>query len=167
MILGFRILQKSSDKPHMEYSLPNARLLLDALTVSFERLKTGGKAAVPLPVLRAILSVAVASLPFSEEFYLSTYSDVAAAHKAGQIQDLHSHFVASGFFEGRLGGKPEVDESFYRKTYPDVAMAITKGEVASGYEHFIKAGALEGRSPNPGFMRSMKYWQEIFARARS
>jgi hypothetical protein len=157
---------QAADHP-MENSLPNARLLLDALAVSPERLKAAGKAAVPLPVLRALLSAAVASQPFNEEFYLSTYSDVSAAHKAGQIEDLRSHFIASGFLEGRLGAKPDVDEGFYRKTYPDVAVAISKGEVASGYEHFVTAGAWEGRSPNAASQRSMKYWQDVFAKARS
>jgi hypothetical protein len=146
----------------MDYFLPNAKILLDALSLTPERLKAGTRAPVPLPILRAILTTSAAKLPFDKEFYLGTYSDVAAAFKTGRIQDLHSHFAETGYFEGRLGSKPYVDEAYYRKTYPDVATAINSGALKSGYEHYIKTGAGEGRSPNAEHVQFMKYWQEVF-----
>ena len=148
----------------MDYSLPHARVLLEAMTLTAERLKSGTKAAVPLPILRAILAAATSQMPFNKEFYLATYSDVAAACRAGQIRDPHAHFIESGYLEGRQGAKPEVDESYYRKTYPDVAAAIGKEEIKSAYEHYVKSGAAEGRYPNEAYMAHMKYWQEVFSR---
>jgi hypothetical protein len=146
----------------MDYFLPNAKILLDALLLTPERLKTGVRAAVPLPILRAILTTSASKLPFDKDFYLATYNDVAAAYKSGRIQDLHSHFAETGYFEGRFGSKPDVDEAYYRKAYPDVATAINSGGVKSGYEHYIKTGAAEGRSPNAEHVQLMRFWQEIF-----
>ena len=146
----------------MDHFLPHAKILLGAMLLTPERLKTGARAAVPLPILRAILTASASNLPFDKEFYLATYSDVASAYKAGRIQDVHTHFVETGYFEGRLGSNPNVDEAYYRKTYPDVATAIKSGALKSGYEHYIKTGAAEGRSPNAEHVQLMKYWQEIF-----
>jgi hypothetical protein len=148
----------------MDYFLPNAKILLDAMMLTPERLLTGTRAAVPLPILRAILTTAASKLPFDKDYYLATYSDVATAYKAGRIKDLHSHFAETGYFEGRLGSKPNVDEAYYRKTYPDVATAINSGALKSGYEHYIKIGATEGRAPNAEHEHFRKYWQEIFAK---
>jgi hypothetical protein len=151
----------------MDAFLPNAQVLLEAMMLTPARLRSGTRAAVPLSVVRAILASAAAALPFNEEFYLKTYSDVAEAHRSGQIRDLHAHFVASGFLEGRLGSEPGLDEQFYRRAYPDVATAIAKGELKSGYEHYIKAGAREGRSPNPAHLRAMKQWEEASSKTET
>jgi len=147
----------------MDYFLPHGRVLLDAMMLTPDRLKSGTKAAIPLPVLRAILAVAISELPFNKDFYLATYSDVATAYRAGQIRDPHVHFIESGYLEGRQGTKPDVDENYYRKTYPDVAAAISRGEIRSAYEHYVNSGAAEGRSPNEAHMQHMKYWREVFS----
>lgn len=142
-------------------TIPNGRILLAGLGLNLERFRTGSKAAISLPVLKAVLSAAAAALPFDEEFYLDTYQDVREAHEAGKIKDVHAHFVETGYFEGRMGSTPDFDEQFYRGAYPDVAAAITRGGVKSGLDHFIQSGAAEGRHPNAKTMEVNRRWAEL------
>ena len=81
--------------------LPHVDLLLQALRVNRERLHSKSKIAIDARLLRSLLQAVVARVPFSAEFYLQTYPDIADAHAAGDIPDLHRHYVKSGFFEGR------------------------------------------------------------------
>ncbi len=141
--------------------LPNGRILLDGMGFTLERLQTGSKAAVSLPVIRAILCIAAASLPFDREFYLSTYPDIRKAYESGKIKDLTTHFIEFGYFEGRMGAQPEFDEGFYLATYPDVAAALEKGAVASALEHYISSGSFEGRHANALAMETNKRWSEL------
>jgi hypothetical protein len=145
-------------------NLPNGRLLLDGLMLTPERFYGGSKAAVPLPVLRALLEVAVSTLPFDQEFYLSTYPDLRDAFLSDRVTDLKSHFIGEGYLEGRFGAKPDVDEEFYRDTYPDIAAAIARGEVESGLDHYVRSGALEGRFANARDMQATNRWLELLGR---
>ncbi|MGH7043164.1 MAG: hypothetical protein ACREFY_13685 [Acetobacteraceae bacterium] len=116
-------------------NLPNGRVLLQGMMLSRERLQDGSRAAVSIPLLKAILTIASSKLPFDMEFYLSTYPDIRDAYNAGLVADVKAHFAEEGYFEGRLGAMPEIDEKFYRETYPDVADAIASGQVASAADH--------------------------------
>lgn len=144
--------------------LPNGQFLLDGLMLNQDRLRTGSKAAISLPVLKAILIVATSGMPFDEEFYRLTYPDLRAAYDAGDVTDLRTHFIEEGYFEGRFGSKPEVDEQFYRDTYPDVAAAVAKGDVLSGLDHYMRAGAFEGRFANADDMDTVKRWNGLLGR---
>ncbi len=146
-------------------NLPNGRLLLDGLMMTRERLQSGSKAAVPLPVLRVILTVAISTLPFDQDFYLSTYPDVRDAFLSGQVADLKLHFIEEGYLEGRFGSRPDVDEAFYKENYPDVATAISRGDVNSCLDHYMHAGAFEGRFANATEMQTTKRWLELLGRA--
>jgi hypothetical protein len=139
---------------------PNGRLLMEGLGFNLQRLRGGGKAAVPLPLMQAILSVAAASLRFDPEFYLATYADVRQAYEGGNIKDLREHFIEVGYFEGRMGARPEFDENFYMTQYPDVAAAIARGEVRSAFDHYIQAGSFEGRHATELAIESNKWWSE-------
>jgi hypothetical protein len=142
-------------------NLPNGRLLLEGLMLTQERFRGGSKAAVPLPALRALLVVAVSTLPFDQEFYLSTYPDIRDAFQSEDITDLKLHFIEEGYLEGRFGAKPDVDEEFYRDTYPDIAAAVARGEVESCLDHYVRSGAAEGRFANPRDMQVTNRWLEL------
>jgi hypothetical protein len=118
---------------------------------------------IPIPILREIMLLAISKLPFDEDFYLSSYSDIRTAYSSGRISDLRAHFVDTGYFEGRLGVNPNIDERFYRETYPDVAAAIAKGDVTSCLDHYVLMGAAEGRCANRGELEVMNHWAEVFA----
>jgi hypothetical protein len=138
--------------------LPNGTKLMSGLMLSRERLNTGAKMAIPIPLLKSVLSIAIGALPFDERFYLSTYPDIRNALSAGLIDDPRAHFVEEGYFEGRLGALPDFDEAFYKATYPDVAAAIEKGDVGSAVDHYVGVGAAEGRSASRVDMEASRRW---------
>ena len=142
-------------------TLPNGRVLLEALMLTPEMLGSLPKVPVPVPALRALLSLLSSALPFDEEFYARTYPDLAKARDSGSIADLRMHFQQHGYLEGRLGAEPPVDENFYKATYPDVAIGIAGGEMQSALDHYIRAGASEGRFANPADEQARRVWLEI------
>ena len=98
-------------------------------------------------LLKGLLKTLVQCAPFSEEFYLEAYADIAEAYEAGQITDLHRHYIDFGYFEGRLPFPIRVDERWYLAQHPDVAESIRLGLVGSAQEHFERDGYREGRLP--------------------
>ena len=145
-------------------ALPNGDLLLNIINLSRDRLNSGSKAAMSLPLLREILTVAASQLPFDNDFYLSTYQDIRAAYEGGGITDLRMHFIERGYFEGRLGADPKVNEDFYKETYPDVATAISNSEVKSATDHYMRAGASEGRFANLEDKQLVEKWLRLGGR---
>ena len=141
--------------------VPHVDLLAQAMRVSRERLNSRSKIAIDAKLLRQILQNLIGLMPFSEAFYRATYADLDAAAASGQIPDLHRHYVETGYFEGRMGAPPRVDEVFYISTYPDVATAIQRGEVASATEHHIRFGAAEGRIPSPALKPDIDAWMGL------
>ena len=140
---------------------PHLDLLAKALRIDRDRLNGRGKVAIDAALLRRIIQCAIERLPFSEEFYRRTYPDITAAAAAGQILDLHRHYVETGYFEGRLGVPPGVEEAYYRGAYADVAEAIAEGTLASGFDHYMQAGAAEGRVPAPALARAVGEWLAV------
>ena len=141
--------------------LPHVDLMLQAMRINRDRLNSRSKIAIDAKLLRLILQSAVAHLPFSPEFYRRTYPDIADAAAAGQIPDLHRHYVETGFFEGRIGAPPPVDEAFYTGMYPDVAQAVLRGDVASGREHYLRSGVAEGRVPSEQLRPDVEAWLSV------
>ncbi len=152
-------MPKSAYVPHID-------LLLSALRVERERLDGESRIAVDAGLLRALIETAVAQMPFSEAFYRATYPDIAAAHAAGEVPDLHRHFVRTGFFEGRAGAAPEMHDAYYIATYPDVAQAVASGRMANASEHYLRSGAAEGRAPNAAARAAIDDWMTVLRRAR-
>jgi hypothetical protein len=141
--------------------VPHVDLLLQALRVNRERLNSKSKIAIDAKLLRTLLQTMVSSLEFSEEFYLETYPDIAEAYAAGQIPDLRRHFIDLGFFEGRMGFPPAVDEAYYTSLYKDVGAAVQRGEITSATEHYLRSGASEGRIPNAQMKPVVDSWSSV------
>lgn len=140
---------------------PHIDLLLQSMRIDRDRLNRRGKVAIDARLLRRIIQSVVARLPFSAEFYAATYPDIAAAAAAGQIPDLHRHFVETGFFEGRMAVPPPVNEAQYRAAYMDVAEAVAEGRIASGADHYMRAGAAEGRVPAEALAAEIAQWMSV------
>ena len=104
--------------------------------------------------------MAIANSNFNAKGYLKTNPDVAEAVRSGTIRDAQLHYVGFGFFEGRGGGTPEVDEAWYLRTYTDVADAVKSGQIASATEHFRVIGASEGRSPSSTYSLAAEQWKK-------
>lgn len=143
--------------------LPHAAQLLQSLRISRERLATRSKVAIGTPLLRALLREAIRNMPFDASFYRQANPDIDAAWRAGQIGDLHEHYVESGYLEGRVGTPPPVDEAFYLNTYADVSEALRRGDITSAREHYILSGAAEGRLPSPALRPLLDHWAAILA----
>jgi hypothetical protein len=141
--------------------VPHVDLLAQAMRINRERLNSRSKIAIDAKLLRLILQNLVSHMAFSDQFYRTNYADIGAAAAAGQIPDLHRHYVETGYFEGRLGAPAEVDEVFYLATYPDVATAIERGEVTSGAEHYTRSGAAEGRVPAAALRPEIDAWMGL------
>ena len=144
----------------MEY-LPHIDMFLRALRINRERLGSKSKIAVDARLLRHLLQSLAAAAPFSDEFYLQNNPDIAQAHAGGQIENLRTHFVEQGYFEGRSGAEPMVNETYYASTYPDVADAVRRADVTSGTEHYLRSGAAEGRIPNPLVKSEIDGWASV------
>lgn len=140
---------------------PHIDALLRALRITRPRLNSTAKIAVDARLLRALIEAAVASTAFSEDFYFRTYPDLKFAAGAGKLADSRHHYVATGYFEGRLGADPVIDDSFYIASYPDVALAMTTGKVASPLDHYIKSGSSEGRVPCPKRQPEIDAWTAL------
>ena len=143
--------------------LPHIDHLLRGLHVTRARLASRTKIAIDTALLRALLQAIVAALPFDEAFYRARNPDIEAAFRAGQITDLHRHFVETGYLEGRFGAPPPVDEAFYAATYKDIGAAIARGEMPSAAEHYLRAGAAEGRLPCADLRAEVERWASVLA----
>jgi hypothetical protein len=141
--------------------MPHIELILQSLRISRERLASRSKVAIDTRVLRALLETLASQMPFDPQFYLDHNPDIASAHKAGQIKDLHKHFIESGFLEGRFGAQPQVDEAFYTSLYKDIAPAVRRGDINSATEHYIRAGAAEGRVPSETLRPAVERWAAV------
>ena len=88
------------------------------------------------------------AVPIDEDWYRTTYPDVAEAIKAGAYRSARQHFVDHGYFEGRRPFDLELDEAFYMKQYPDIAQAVSSGDLDSARDQFVRIGYDEGRLPS-------------------
>ena len=147
--------------------VPHVDMLLRSLRITKERLNSKSKIAIDTELLREILGLAVGGLPFSAKFYTGTYADIADAHSSGKIADLRRHMTETGYYEGRMGSPPLVDEAFYVSRYPDVGAAIESGAIADATEHYIRAGAAEGRIPRPALQDEINHWNRILLDGRA
>lgn len=140
---------------------PHVDLLLKAMRIDRDRLNGRGKVAIDARLLRHIIQAAIGRLPFSAAFYRSAYPDIAAAEASGQVPDLHRHYIETGYFEGRMGAPPAIDEGCYAAAYADVADAIAAGRIASAGEHYMQSGAAEGRVPNEALAPEIAAWMGV------
>lgn len=146
--------------PTTDY-FPHVDLILHSLRINRDRLSSKSKIAIDARLLRLMLQTIAATLPFSEEFYLEQYPDLAEAYAAGKIPNLRQHFLDSGYLEGRIGNPPDVDEAYYLANYKDVGKAVASGDVANGAEHYKRAGAAEGRVPNASTRQTIDNWMAV------
>ena len=140
---------------------PHIDLILQSLRINRDRLSSKSKIAIDARLLRLMLQTIAAKLPFSEDFYMESYPDLAEAYAAGKIPNLHQHFVDSGYLEGRVGSPPLVDEGYYLGAYKDVGKAVAAGDIANATEHYMRAGAAEGRVPNAATRQLIDNWMSV------
>jgi hypothetical protein len=142
--------------------VPPLDSLLKAIGISREEFHNSTEVVVPTELLKLLLQVAIANSDFNSVGYLRENPDIADAVQSATLDDPRLHYVGYGFFEGRLGATPEVDERWYLRTYTDVGDAVRSGDVASAAEHFRVIGATEGRSPSATYSLAAEQWKKVF-----
>ena len=130
-------------------------------SIGLDRTAYDHASKIPLPkeMFKLLMQVALANSDFNEAGYLRENPDVADAVRSGSIDDARMHYIGYGYFEGRVGGTPAVDERWYLNTYSDVAQAVKLGKVASASEHYNVIGSSEGRSPNRDYVPVAEQWK--------
>jgi hypothetical protein len=139
--------------------VPSADSLMTALNASRADLNGDGRIAVPARLLKLLLQIALATTEFDEKRYLAQNPDVAGAVARGEIESAHMHYIGYGYFEGRQGGGPKVDDSWYVRNYPDVGHAVRDGRVKSADAHFNSIGGGEGRCPAADYETEAAQWK--------
>jgi hypothetical protein len=152
-------MNDTHDTTRMQMYVPPFDSLLRQLGLTRSDLESG-QVSVPGELLKLLLQVALANSDFNEAGYLRSNPDVAEAARTGSIESPILHYVGFGYFEGRLGATPAVDQAWYLRAYPDVAEAMKANRIASAQEHFESVGAGEGRSPNAHYAPVAAQWKK-------
>jgi hypothetical protein len=140
---------------------PPYKQLLEAATGAAGQLPENQKLTVSKVLLDFLIQAALSSFEFDEAAYLAANPDLKTAlGKSGELTP-HQHFVGYGYFEGRDGTMPRVDEKWYLSTYKDVGEAVAKKMLKSGAEHFRISGAAEGRSPSAAYVDIANHWKTL------
>ena len=125
-----------------------ARLMLQRLEIRQIELRQK-TVSVNSEFLRHLMTEIARTHRFDAQFYLATYPDVEAAHIAGDITNLHQHYLQSGYFEGRLPHEPAFDPKWYFEHYPDLAGSYSADDKAGLHRHYLDTGMAEGRLGSP------------------
>ena len=145
--------------------VPPLDSLLRALGVDRATFERSSKIPLPKEMFKFLIKLALENGAFNEAAYLKENPDVAAAVRKGEIADAREHYIGFGYFEGRTGGTPIVDENWYLETYSDVAQAVKLGKVGSAREHYNIIGGAEGRSPSAEYIPVAEQWKKVLVRS--
>jgi len=133
--------QKSAMREGTYMYVPPFDSLLQAIGMTRAEFESSTEVTIPSELFKLLLQVAVVNSDFNEAGYLRANPDVAEAVREGSPDEARIHYAGFGFFEGRGGATPEVDESWYLHNYRDVANAVGSGQIGSASEHFRVIGA--------------------------
>jgi len=140
--------------------VPSFGSVLRAIGTDRAAFQDSAKVTIPVELFKFLLQTTLVSSEFNEAGYLAANPDVAEAVNSGSVNSVRLHYVGFGYFEGRKGAMPKVDDRWYLTTYPDVAAAVKAGKVSSAAEHFEIIGAAEGRSPNASHEATAAQWKK-------
>jgi hypothetical protein len=138
--------------------VPPLEVLLKNLNLTLGEFTGAESVTIPVSFFRFLLQLVLVDCDFDAESYLEANPDIAIAVRNGAIRDARLHYVGDGYFEGRRGGTPAVDEDWYAATYLDVAAALRSGQVKSAAQHFQATGAAELRAPSPDYVVDAVQW---------
>jgi hypothetical protein len=145
--------------------VPHYDAILHAIGTTRKELDGKTEIEIPLSLFKFLLQIALVNAEFNSAGYLAANRDIQEATRKGQVPDPKVHYVNFGFFEGRRGALPTVDESWYRRTYADIAAAVRIGSITSGSEHFNTIGAEEFRAPSAAFQADATEWKKASGKA--
>lgn len=141
--------------------VPHYDAILHSIGTSREKLGHQTQIEIPVSLFKFLMKIALATGEFNSAGYLAANRDIQDAARKGQVPDPKLHYVNFGFFEGRRGATPAVDEAWYRRNYTDIANAVRKGDIASGSDHFETIGAEEFRAPAADYLADAGEWKKV------
>lgn len=144
-------------------SIPSFKALLGAMGTTRETIERTGSITIPLQFFKFLVQLNIKEASFDSARYISSNPDVAEALAKGELESAWSHYYNHGYFEGRPGVEPTVDDKWYQDTYSDVAAAIKGQIVASSRQHFIDTGESEFRFPNSDAAIVWSAWKASLA----
>lgn len=97
--------------------------------------------------MRKLIYLVLVNIYVNEEWYLSTYPDVADSVSAQKIGSGTDHYRQSGYEEGRMPAHVEVDEQWYLRQYSDLCKEYENGTLKDLAFHYHHNGYGEGRLP--------------------
>ena len=89
---------------------------------------------------KVLVTPLISLVHFDADYYISENPDLDSINK----NDIHAHYIFSGYFENRLPFKDLFDFEFMRISYKDLAAFSDKKLI----EHFKHFGYSEGRLPS-------------------
>lgn len=143
--------------------VPPYQIMAEAIRPSLDGPRVTERVLLPRAMFQLMLRLLLEQVPFDEQDYLSRNPDVAEAVARGDVPSARQHFVSKGYFEGRSGGCPIVDDDWYLKANADVAREVRKGAIGSARDHYVAAGAQEWRSPSRQDSALVEEWKQALA----
>src|SRR3712207_4488180 len=93
--------------------VPSFDSVLRAIGTDRARLNDAREVVVPVELFKFLLQTALVASDCNETGYLTETPDVAGAVRTGTVDSARLHCIGYGYFEGRKGGMPQVDERWY------------------------------------------------------
>jgi hypothetical protein len=144
--------------------VPPFSAILQNLGVSKTKFDSVDSITVPVELFKSLMQIALANSDFNEVTYLALNPDVEMAARDRTVESPRLHYIGHGYFEGRQGGLPNVDEEWYLRTYSDVADAVRQRVTPSAKQHFLKVGADELRAPSEAYVGDAVQWGKAFGK---
>jgi hypothetical protein len=146
----------SIDVPESKYFLP-CEVVLKGLGINELDLQRM-TATVNVRYLQRLLQEIAKYQPFDAQFYSKRYPDIEGARLAGEIQSVHSHFVQTGYLEGRLPCDLPFDPKWYYEHYKDLSRLYAADDVEGLRRHFFNTGYIEGRAGTRNTLEVAERW---------
>lgn len=140
-------------------SIPSFRSLLAGIGMTTKQFESTESVTVPSRFFKFLLQLNLDKASFDSERYLANNKDVVDAISRGSFDSAWSHFLQHGYFEGRPGAEPVVDEKWYTDFYSDIESAIRGSTMTSARQHFLESGELEFRFPNKATADLWQPWK--------
>lgn len=137
--------------------VPPAAMILRGLGIEASDL-SGDRVTVSPDYLRFLISKVADMAPFDETWYLENNPDVEGAFLAGDLPSPRSHFLETGYFEGRLPCALPCDTAWYFAQYKDLGQVFSGSDSEALLQHYHTRGYFEGRAGTPAELEVVEQW---------
>jgi hypothetical protein len=137
--------------------IPPAQLIMTGLGVSATDL-TKDSVKVSTKYLKRLIAKIVSQVHVDDSWYLKNYPDVRGAVMGHDVESARAHFLATGYFEGRLPGNLPFDSDWYYQKYKDIAAVFKRDDIDGLMQHYLSSGYFEGRAGTSADLAAVEEW---------